>query len=551
MDKPNKETNKKETPDKATTANSSDHNYSTSNESTSKSSLNSSNNVSSSNNKDNDAVVSQASSQARTKKRLKTNENVSSSSSKTNCSATDQVSSATSSTKKPTTVQRNHHHQIKTKEAQSSSSSSQISSTNCKESASDRMDADQSANNCENDYASSTSDGNESNNKKSNLSSTTCTASSAGQSLKETSGGGTSTKDPTVDQNLLKVPPLRIVITNSNKKDSSEKLVTSSSSMSTSVSLSSSSQIHSTSTSTNAFEKSFSIDNTNLSINVTSSSTLTSSTVTGSNLSSTNSFDDLDVDENASSSTKDQDLSNSLATGRVTRSQRAAAQQSTNDDNQTTEISNELVSASKSQDPNALASGKDLRKRKNRFKFSQTNRQHLTNDDDNDSTSSSNSSVNNRELNQLVNNQLQCLEKRQFQMPSYNCYHLYLKIRRQVDNRRTQQIHLVHPKIPENFNQFLFNTGSYLLDTEGNKFPNNTNQQQSSILSLRNDNLEIPSSIIGTSMHSLFIEQDLERRKLSLQHRIERDKLRLSAEQEILRVSVRYIIFIGLHFIAL
>lgn len=97
----------------------------------------------------------------------------------------------------------------------------------------------------------------------------------------------------------------------------------------------------------------------------------------------------------------------------------------------------------------------------------------------------------------------------------------------------------VHPKIPDNFNQFLFNTGSYLLDTEGNKFAASiSDRNKDFILALKSDpNVEIPKNLIDASMRSLFVEQDLERRKLSLQHRIEKDKLRLSAEQEILRVS--------------
>lgn len=100
--------------------------------------------------------------------------------------------------------------------------------------------------------------------------------------------------------------------------------------------------------------------------------------------------------------------------------------------------------------------------------------------------------------------------------------------------------------MPDNFNQFLFNTGSYLLDKEGKEFAASNGEVKAAdkskelILSLKkggDSSVEMPKNLIGTSMHSLFVEQDLERKKLSLQHRIEKDKLRLSAEQEILRVS--------------
>ncbi|XP_064466869.1 ankyrin repeat domain-containing protein 11-like [Ornithodoros turicata] len=108
--------------------------------------------------------------------------------------------------------------------------------------------------------------------------------------------------------------------------------------------------------------------------------------------------------------------------------------------------------------------------------------------------------------------------------PAMNGYQLFLNIRRQVQKRR-HSMFIVHPKPPQGFKDYLLNRGSYVL--EGNP---------SSRLSV--PIIPPPQSLTGT-MKDLFVEQESERYKLRLQHLIEREKLVLSAEQEILRVHGR------------
>lgn len=109
--------------------------------------------------------------------------------------------------------------------------------------------------------------------------------------------------------------------------------------------------------------------------------------------------------------------------------------------------------------------------------------------------------------------------------PITNGIQLYLDIRRQVERRRRGML-VVHPKPPQGFKDYLLNRGSYVL--EGNP---------SSRLSV--PMIPLPQSLSGSPMRDLFLEQERERYKLRLQHLIEREKLVLSAEQEILRVHGR------------
>ncbi|XP_054720728.1 ankyrin repeat domain-containing protein 12-like [Uloborus diversus] len=115
-------------------------------------------------------------------------------------------------------------------------------------------------------------------------------------------------------------------------------------------------------------------------------------------------------------------------------------------------------------------------------------------------------------------------EDSQQQHQLLNSYQMYLNIRKQVDKRRKSMI-VVHPKAPQGFKDYLLNRCSYVL--EGNA---------ASRLSV--PMISPPQSLEG-SIKELFIQQEKERYRLRLQHLIEREKLVLSAEQEILRVHGR------------
>ncbi|KAK3586736.1 hypothetical protein CHS0354_014767 [Potamilus streckersoni] len=101
-----------------------------------------------------------------------------------------------------------------------------------------------------------------------------------------------------------------------------------------------------------------------------------------------------------------------------------------------------------------------------------------------------------------------------------NPFELYLSIRRQIMMRR-QALSIIYPKTPQGYKNFLLKTCNYVI--EGNA---------SSTLSV--PMLSPPNSVKGP-MRDLFIHQEGARYKLRLQHLIEREKLRLSVEQEIVR----------------
>ncbi|KAK6626839.1 hypothetical protein RUM44_009316 [Polyplax serrata] len=107
--------------------------------------------------------------------------------------------------------------------------------------------------------------------------------------------------------------------------------------------------------------------------------------------------------------------------------------------------------------------------------------------------------------------------------PVKNCYQLFLDIRKQIERRR-KGLFPVQPKPPQGFKDYLMNRCTYVL--AGNA---STRQIPSAPL---------PQNI-SSPMKDLFSEQEKERHRLRLQHVIEKEKLVLSVEQEILRVHGR------------
>ncbi|XP_033754138.1 ankyrin repeat domain-containing protein 11-like [Pecten maximus] len=101
-----------------------------------------------------------------------------------------------------------------------------------------------------------------------------------------------------------------------------------------------------------------------------------------------------------------------------------------------------------------------------------------------------------------------------------NPFELYLSIRKQVAMKH-KQWSVVQPNAPKGYKDYLMVSCSYVL--QGNN---------ASTLSV--PMLSPPNSVTGT-MRDLFVEQEKARYKLRLQHLIEREKLTLSVEQEIIR----------------
>jgi len=110
-----------------------------------------------------------------------------------------------------------------------------------------------------------------------------------------------------------------------------------------------------------------------------------------------------------------------------------------------------------------------------------------------------------------------------FEKPE-NPYQLYLSIRSQLAARRNN-VEVIQPKAPAGYKDYLLVNGNYVLAGRA-----------SSRLSV--PLLSPPSAVTG-AMKDLFVRQEEGRYELRLQHVIERQKLCISAEQEMIRVNGR------------
>ncbi|EAT32803.1 AAEL014962-PA, partial [Aedes aegypti] len=105
--------------------------------------------------------------------------------------------------------------------------------------------------------------------------------------------------------------------------------------------------------------------------------------------------------------------------------------------------------------------------------------------------------------------------------PITNCYQMFLNIRRQIE-RRQRSLFPVQPKPPQGFKDYLLNRCAYAL---AGKTPAEPNIQ--------------PPTSLPQQMKEIFTTQEKERHKLKMQHIVEKEKLVLAVEQEILRVHGR------------
>ncbi|KAJ0183791.1 hypothetical protein K1T71_000214 [Dendrolimus kikuchii] len=102
-----------------------------------------------------------------------------------------------------------------------------------------------------------------------------------------------------------------------------------------------------------------------------------------------------------------------------------------------------------------------------------------------------------------------------------NPYQMYIHIRKQID-RRQKSLFPVKPKPPKDFNKYLMNRCTYTLQNNVNLDPP----------------VEIPHNL-PPQMVNEFLTQEKERTRLRIQHQVEKEKLVLAVEQEILRVHGR------------
>jgi len=102
----------------------------------------------------------------------------------------------------------------------------------------------------------------------------------------------------------------------------------------------------------------------------------------------------------------------------------------------------------------------------------------------------------------------------------------YLNIRKQVEQRR-KNLFPVQPKPPQGFKDYLMNRKTYLL-------------QENATERLRCIQKILPPPSLGAGpLRELFKEQEQERYELRMKHVVEKEKLVLAVEQEILRVHGR------------
>merc|ERR1711981_17885 len=102
----------------------------------------------------------------------------------------------------------------------------------------------------------------------------------------------------------------------------------------------------------------------------------------------------------------------------------------------------------------------------------------------------------------------------------------YLSIRKQVEQRRKNLFPVFLSKPPEGFKDYLMNKKTYLL--QGNAHER-----------LRSMSMVQPPSSLRGPLRELFAQQEKERFKLRTKHIVEKEKLVLAVEQEILRVHGR------------
>ncbi|KAM3968524.1 LOW QUALITY PROTEIN: uncharacterized protein ACR2FA_011277 [Aphomia sociella] len=102
-----------------------------------------------------------------------------------------------------------------------------------------------------------------------------------------------------------------------------------------------------------------------------------------------------------------------------------------------------------------------------------------------------------------------------------NPYQMYIHIRKQID-RRQRGLFPVKPKPPKDFNKYLMNRCTYTLQSNVSPEPQ----------------VEIPVNL-PPQMVNEFMSQEKERTRLRIQHLVEKEKLVLAVEQEILRVHGR------------
>ncbi|XP_036327504.1 ankyrin repeat domain-containing protein 12-like [Rhagoletis pomonella] len=101
--------------------------------------------------------------------------------------------------------------------------------------------------------------------------------------------------------------------------------------------------------------------------------------------------------------------------------------------------------------------------------------------------------------------------------PFTNCFQMYLNIRRQIE-KKWRNIYPIKPRPPQGYNEYLLNKKTYLLASNEKKVET------------------VTPGTIPAKMQEIFSIQEQERNELLQRHIVEREKLCLNVEQEMIRV---------------
>ena len=192
---------------------------------------------------------------------------------------------------------------------------------------------------------------------------------------------------------------------------------------------------------------------------------------------------------------------------------------STNTNQQSTQSQQQTAStASTSTSSSSQNSSVDLHPRKRKIKASSKE------SSQNSSSSSSSSSSSNADIKD--SNSKDGQEKSNdpvhpHDQPFANCYQMYIDLRKQIEQRH-RNLHPIEPRPLKGLEDYLMNRRTYSLQGKTPTEPN----------------IIIPP-LLPTQMKDTFVEQEKERHRLKMKHIVEKEKLVLSKEQEILRVHCK------------
>ncbi|XP_061388180.1 uncharacterized protein LOC133323240 [Musca vetustissima] len=113
-----------------------------------------------------------------------------------------------------------------------------------------------------------------------------------------------------------------------------------------------------------------------------------------------------------------------------------------------------------------------------------------------------------------------CSDTHPHDLPFTNCFQMYMNIRRQIE-KKWKNAFLVKPRPPQGFNEYLLNTKNYMLQSKQNV-----------------ESPDLPRNI-SSQMKDIYLIQQKDRLELYYRHIVEREKLCLNVEQEILRIHTK------------